>query len=78
MQNPENITENAKKIVLDLLPVNSGQIYEKESEAFIRRKETLCFIYVNDVFNCLLIWKKRKFFETSNPVLFWSFFFLFS
>jgi hypothetical protein len=48
MQNPENITENAKKIVLDLLPVKSGQIYEKEYEAFIRRKETLCFIYVND------------------------------
>jgi hypothetical protein len=36
MQNPEN---NAKKIVLDLLPVKPRQIYEKEYEAFIRWKE---------------------------------------
>jgi hypothetical protein len=40
MQNPQNITKNAKKIVLDLFPVKSRQIYEKEQyEAFIRRKE---------------------------------------
>jgi hypothetical protein len=39
MQNPENITKNTKKIVLDLLSMKSRQIYEKEYEAFIRWKE---------------------------------------
>lgn len=48
MQNLENITENAKKIVLDLLPVKSRQIYEKEYEAFIRWKEMNNIVIVNE------------------------------
>ena len=35
MQNPQIISEKEKEIVLDLLPANSRQIYEKKYEVFI-------------------------------------------
>lgn len=48
MQNPQIISEKAKEIVLDLLPVKSRQIYEKEYEAFIRWKEMNNIVIVDE------------------------------
>lgn len=48
MQNPECIRDNAKKIVLDLLPVNSREIYEKEYQTFLRWKEINNIVTVDE------------------------------
>lgn len=48
MQNPEIITQNVKRIVLDLLPVKSCQMYEKAYEAFVRWREINNIVIVDE------------------------------
>ena len=47
-QNPEHIANKAKEIVLDLLPVKSRAIYQKEYDVFNEWKDKNGVFVVNE------------------------------